>query len=108
MSSPTKSILLGATIVLFCILGHQARAEPMTAQSLEENRRACMTACSQRTGDASRCVAYCDCGTKGIAERMTEEEYQAGKLAISNHQRPADASIEKVILVAQSCAAALQ
>jgi hypothetical protein len=89
-------------------LCEQASADQMTGQSLEENRQACMTACSKRTGDASSCTAYCNCATKGLAERMTEEEYQAGKIAIRNKQRPADESIEKALAIAQSCTAAVQ
>jgi uncharacterized membrane protein len=97
-----------AFVICVAALSQPAPADPMTAKSLAENLRACMTACSKRTGGDARCDAYCDCGTQGLAERMTEEEYQAGVSAIANKQRPAEASIQKAFVIAQSCAAKLQ
>ena len=108
--SISTSIAMLRAVVVICIatLSQQSVANPLTAKSLDENRRACLTACSKRTGGDERCNAYCDCATQGLAERMTEEEYQAGVSAIANKQRPAEESIQKTLAIAQSCAAKVQ
>jgi hypothetical protein len=99
--------LLLAIILIGSFSRPEALGEPMTTKSLHENRQACMSSCIKSSGGDPRCATYCECGMKEIAEQMTEEEYQAGKTAITNKQRPAQESLEKVLAIAQSCAANL-
>ena len=104
----TPVVLVATILVCMTVSQQPVLASPLTAKSLEENRLACMTACSKKSGGDARCTAYCECGTKALASQMTEEEYQAGVSAIANNQLPADDSMRKTLAIAHSCAATFE
>ncbi len=94
---------LAATILIGLAAGTLAKAESMKPQDVEENRQACASACLEKTGNPTGCKAYCDCSTDGMAAQITQEEYEAGKVAIGNKQPPAQATVEKLTAIAKSC-----
>jgi hypothetical protein len=104
-SSPRTARRLGlsATILIGLAVGTLARAEPLKPQDLEDNRQTCLSSCIEQKGDAERCTAYCDCSIKGLGEQISQEEYDAGKVALGNKQQPAQATIDKLTVIAKSC-----
>jgi uncharacterized membrane protein len=99
---------LSALILIGLAAGTAAQAEPMKPQDIEDNRQTCMSACIEKTGNAPRCTSYCDCSIKGLSEQITQEEYEAGKAAISSKQQPAQATVDKLTAIAKTCIAQSQ
>ncbi len=94
---------LAATVLLGLSLGTLAKAEPMKPQDIEDNRQTCTAACLEKTGNPTGCKAYCDCSTEGMAAQITQEEYEAGKVALGSNQPPAQTTVEKLSAIAKSC-----
>ncbi len=95
------SRLVLSAILLLGLVG-LAQAEPMTTESLESNRQNCVAACTQKA-DADRCAAYCECGVKGMASDLTEEEYQAGLIAMRAKQQPVQSTVAKLVAIKDRC-----
>jgi uncharacterized membrane protein len=95
--------LAAAIFLTGLIAGSAARAEPMKQEDLENNRQTCMSACIEQTGNAKGCTAYCDCSIKALAQQVTHEEYQAGRVAISSKQQPPQATVDKLTTIAKTC-----
>ena len=108
MSRTARRFVLPAAILIGLVSliglgGTVARAEPMKPQDIEDNRQTCMSTCLEKTGNATGCKAYCDCSTSAMAAQITQEEYDAGKVAIGNKQEPAQATVEKLTTIAKTC-----
>jgi uncharacterized membrane protein len=109
LSSPRTARRLGlSAVILIGLAASTARAEPMKPQDIEDNRQTCTATCLEKTGNPTGCKAYCDCSTKGMSEQITQEEYDAGKLAIASKQAPAQATVEKLTAISKSCRSQLE
>ena len=95
--------LAAAVLLLGLAAAGLARAENIAPQELEDNRKTCMSSCLEQRGDGPGCTAFCNCTVEGLAKGMTNEEYQAGKTAISAKQQPDAALIEKLTAISKSC-----
>jgi hypothetical protein len=104
-----RRIGLAATVLIGLAVGTTlARAESIKPQDVEDNRQTCMSACIEKTGDAPHCTAACDCSVKGLAEQVSQEEYDTAKTAIASKQQPAQATVDKLTAIAKSCAPLMQ
>jgi uncharacterized membrane protein len=98
-----RRIGLSATILIGLLAGGKAHAEPVKPQDIEDTRQTCMASCTEQTGNPTGCKAFCDCSTEGMAAQITQEEYDAGKVAIASKQPPAQATVEKLTAISKSC-----
>ncbi|MDQ7247278.1 hypothetical protein [Dongia sedimenti] len=94
--------VIGSAAILLGLAG-AAQAEKMKPQDIEDNRQTCMSACIEKTGNATGCQAYCGCSTEAMAAQITQEEYDAGKNAIASQQPPAQATVDKLTAIAKTC-----
>ena len=95
--------VIGLSALILIGLAGIAQAEPMKPQDIEDNRQTCMSACIEKTGNATGCKAYCGCRTQAMAAQITQEEYDAGKNAIGSQQPPAQATVDKLTAIAKTC-----
>jgi len=83
------------------------RADPMKPEDVEANRQSCMMDCVQQSSNADRCKTGCDCTAKAMGEQVTQEEYNAGKVAIANNKQPPQVTIDKLNAIIKTCRAQL-
>ncbi len=103
MLSATRRIGLSAAVLFGLTAGTLAQAANIPPHELEDNRKTCMSSCLEQKGDAPGCTAFCACTVEGLAKEVTNEEYEAGKNAVAAQQPPAQATIEKLTAISQSC-----
>lgn len=105
--SSTKSIacrlILPAALLIGLATSSLARADKVKPEDLEETRQTCMVSCIEKTANETGCKAFCDCSTDGMSAQLTQEEYDAGKIAIGSNQPPAQATVEKLTAISKSC-----
>lgn len=101
----TRRLALTATILIGLAAGTAASADALKPADIEESRQGCMVSCIQQKGDSDWCTAFCDCNAKGLGEQITQEEYDAGKVALSTQQKPAEATVEKLVAISKACKA---
>lgn len=103
-----RRLALPAIVLIGLAAGAAAGAAPLKPEDIEANRQSCMVSCIQKKGENAACTAYCDCGAKGMGEQISQEEYDAGKVALATQQQPAQATVDKLAAIAKSCRALLQ
>lgn len=85
-----------------------AAAEPIPADLLAADRRACIAACTAQGVAVARCKPYCDCTFQQVAQQFTLEEYNEGRASQQAGQPPPAALVTRMSAISKSCAAATQ
>jgi hypothetical protein len=106
--SLASRLILPAAILIGLASSGGLRAETMKPDDIESNRQSCMLDCVQQSGNADRCKKGCDCTAKGMGEQVTQEEYNAGKVAIANGKQPPQVTVDKLTAIIKACAAQLK
>jgi len=101
--------LFSATLLLLtAMLASHAQAEPIPAQNLAADRRACTATCTSRGLALAKCTPYCDCISKGVGEQFTLEEYTAAAEAAKQNQYPSKDVMDRMAAISKACAAGVQ
>lgn len=98
-----RRLSLAAVLFGLMAVGTLARAENISPQELEDNRKTCMSSCLEQRADSPGCTAFCACSVDGLATQVTNEEYQAGRIAMNAKQQPDPATIDKLTAISKSC-----
>jgi len=106
--SIARRLILPAALLVSLAASASARADAIKPADLEENRQSCLAACAQAGNDGARCQSYCDCSVKAMGEQVTQEEYNAGKVALANNKQPPQATVDTLTAIAKSCKAQLK
>ena len=99
--------LAAAALLAGLLAGGAGRAEPMKPEDVEANRQSCLLDCVQRSGNPERCKKGCECTAKGMGDQVTQEEYNASKVAIANGKQPPQVTLDKLNAIIKSCRAQL-
>jgi hypothetical protein len=97
---------LGAAI--FLLLTSAAQADPIPSETLAEEHRSCIAACTQRGFALANCKPYCDCFAESFGQQFTLEEYTAVIAASKQNQAPPQDVIDRMASITKACGAGIQ